>query len=270
MNHAILKAHSFQFIRWCLVIHPESQPRLPPVINTDAHILHIVAGHGTFFLADTPYELEPGVCIAIPPFQRYSFILSAGFEMRNIHYQLYLEDGRNFTELAALPVRFVPPYFGECLKLFDRMQANAVRAEAGGNDWLDTAAAVHELVLLHLRSQKLFEAIPDDERLNRVCQALRRSDCRRYEAAKMAKLCCLSVSQMNRRFMTAYRISPRRFWAQARFQWICRELRNTCKKMSEIALEFGFFDEAHLARWFRNQAGMTPAQFRRRDEDIAC
>ena len=40
-------------------------------------------------------------------------------------------------------------------------------------------------------------------------------------------------------------------------------LRTTDKRVSDVAMETGFFDHAHFIRTFKGKTGLTPTQYRR-------
>lgn len=73
----------------------------------------------------------------------------------------------------------------------------------------------------------------------------------------------LSVSQLNRRFRSLYQMSPSQYLQRVRVHEASCLLADTDAPLSEIALETGFYDQAHMSRTFRRWMGMTPSQFRK-------
>lgn len=68
-----------------------------------------------------------------------------------------------------------------------------------------------------------------------------------------------SARQMNRRFDQWIGIGPKRFSEIVRFQAVLRDIRsNPAADGSMLALEHGFFDQAHFIREFRRFYGDTP------------
>ena len=47
-----------------------------------------------------------------------------------------------------------------------------------------------------------------------------------------------------------------------RVEFACREIRETCRPLLEIAAAAGFADQAHFARTFKRITGLTPGQYR--------
>ena len=83
------------------------------------------------------------------------------------------------------------------------------------------------------------------------------------EIGQIAKQVGLSVSQLNRRFRTVYQMSPSEYLQRVRVHEASRLLADTDWPISEVALDTGFYDQAHLTRTFRRWMGMTPSGFRK-------
>lgn len=70
----------------------------------------------------------------------------------------------------------------------------------------------------------------------------------------------------HRRFLTLFHdavgLSPKRYCRLRRFQRALLRLRTSDQPLAELALDAGFSDQAHLAREFREIAGVTPGEFR--------
>ena len=49
-----------------------------------------------------------------------------------------------------------------------------------------------------------------------------------------------------------------------RVEHAAREIAGTNTPLSEISVRFGFFDQSHFSRVFKQYTGMTPAEFRAR------
>jgi len=83
------------------------------------------------------------------------------------------------------------------------------------------------------------------------------------EMSQLAEHAGLSHSQFNRRFLAIYRMSPSTYLQRVRVHEACRRLTNGEQSVSEIALETGFYDQAHLTRTFKKFLQVTPTEFRR-------
>ncbi len=83
------------------------------------------------------------------------------------------------------------------------------------------------------------------------------------EIGELAKQVGLSVSQLNRRFRSLYQMSPSEYLQRVRVHEASRLLADTDWSIGEVALDTGFYDQAHLTRTFRRWMDMTPSEFRR-------
>ena len=73
----------------------------------------------------------------------------------------------------------------------------------------------------------------------------------------------LSVSQLNRRFRAVYQMTPSQYLQRVRVHEASRALAESDETIGKVALDTGFYDQAHLTRTFRRWMGMTPSDFRR-------
>ncbi|MBU0713873.1 MAG: AraC family transcriptional regulator [Verrucomicrobia bacterium] len=263
MNLELLCRHKFQFISYCPVFHADESGVGRIHINDDYHLLHITRGTGTLFIEDKQHALQPGVVAAIPPFVRFYFKINAPFEMLNIHYRLWLENGDLLEEHAVLPMIFRPASF-RAIKTILRTMQNTLKSDLP--DKLLLAAMAHELVTHHVVSNQLIETDRPviDARLMNACRRLSAPDYAVLQATEIARLCGLSVSQMNRLFQKCFHVSPHKFWEKKRFVELCHQLRSSDLPASKIAAQFGMEDNAYFSRWFKKMAGCAPSEFRQR------
>lgn len=71
-----------------------------------------------------------------------------------------------------------------------------------------------------------------------------------------------SLRQCERLFGRLVGLSPRRFNRVARFQFATRRLLDrTGERLTEIALEAGYYDQAHFGREFRRLVSMAPSAY---------
>lgn len=83
------------------------------------------------------------------------------------------------------------------------------------------------------------------------------------EVSEIARAVGLSVSQLNRRFRATFQMSPSEYLQRVRVHEASRLLSESQRAISDVALETGFYDQAHLTRMFRKWMGMTPTDFRK-------
>lgn len=254
MDTDFLDRHKFQFVSHCHVLHAADYKTGRIHINDDHHLLHIARGSGTLWIENEKFTMHPGTVAAIPPFVRFYFKTRAPFEMLNIHFRLWLDNGAPLEDYAALPLVFRPPYFNSVMASMRAMKKNTV--------WQPCIA--HRVVICHLASNRLARLgrTAMDARLAIACRRLSSPDCSAFRAGELARMCGLSISQMNRLFRECFGISPHKFWEAKRFAEICRQLRTTGDTVAQIALRSGMQDAAYFSRWFGKIAGCAPTEFR--------
>ncbi|MFH1477563.1 MAG: AraC family transcriptional regulator [Verrucomicrobiota bacterium] len=263
MKSDLFCRHKFQFISFCPVFHAAVNGIGRIHINDDCHLMHIVRGTGTVFIEDKKQRLRPGTVVAVPPFVHFYFKINAPFEMLNIHYRVWLANGDPLEEHAVLPLVFRPEYFAAIMKLLRNMENICKK---GLPESLRLAILAHEIVRHHLTAVPLREKERKiiDARLREACRRLSAPDYAVFQATEIARLCGLSVSQMNRLFQKCFRMTPHKFWEKKRFVELCHQLRASDLPSSKIAAQFGMEDNAYFSRWFKKMAGCAPSEFRQR------
>lgn len=72
-----------------------------------------------------------------------------------------------------------------------------------------------------------------------------------------------SACYLRRVFKNYHSISPKQFAQYVRFQTVLEKMKEGSMPYDELALECGYFDEAHMMKEFKNYAGMTLQQYRK-------
>ena len=120
----------------------------------------------------------------------------------------------------------------------------------------DRVRILEETLLAELRAKNRYDRAVDrclhliDTAGGQVCVA---------DLASNVGLC---TRQLTRRFENAVGVSPKQFARVSRFLSGVRSLRRSAhQSLTDIALECGYFDQAHFNHDFREFAGMTPGEF---------
>jgi transcriptional regulator of acetoin/glycerol metabolism len=84
----------------------------------------------------------------------------------------------------------------------------------------------------------------------------------RIQLANLAAVAGLSVYHFAREFKRTVGVAPHSYVTRRRLEKAQAMLARTDLPLSDVALASGFFDQSHLARHFREFAGVTPAEYR--------
>ncbi len=79
----------------------------------------------------------------------------------------------------------------------------------------------------------------------------------------LAGLCQLSVSQLQRKFMSCFDCTPMGYLLGVRLLMARSRLRQTNDPVGVIALECGFYDQSHFTRAFQKANGLSPLAYRK-------
>lgn len=73
----------------------------------------------------------------------------------------------------------------------------------------------------------------------------------------------VSVAHFTRLFKKRFKMSPKAFQMEARYEQVKRLLEQGNQDQLSIALECGFHDASHLSRYFKKRSGTTPESYRK-------
>lgn len=79
----------------------------------------------------------------------------------------------------------------------------------------------------------------------------------------IAKSASMSISQLERKFKKALRLTPAKFIIQVRLKSACHALIATQKNITQIATENGFTNIGAFSAQFKSEMGITPKEYRR-------
>lgn len=77
----------------------------------------------------------------------------------------------------------------------------------------------------------------------------------------VASAACVSRFHLARLFRAGFGTTPSRYIRRTRVQQASLELRHGHTPMAHIAAQFGFFDQSHFVRCFRQEMGCTPTLY---------
>ncbi len=93
---------------------------------------------------------------------------------------------------------------------------------------------------------------------------IRKEPGRRWIMQELARDIGLSQRQFDRKFRQIYGITPQNYLIKTRIQAACHALRQPGSKISDVALELGFYDQSAFTVQFRRNMGITPLKYQRK------
>ncbi len=242
-----------------------ARARGTPQTNADLHLVHTLRGRGILHIAGESWETTPAVVLALPMHVRCEWSKPDGrvWQMQNIHYAMSLDDGVPLSSRYALPVSFRPRGLAATLRRLRR--ACRQWQDGDATHRMTAAAELSSIIAGYWRdhAKPALAQTAHDVVIERLCTLLNDHAADPFDAGLFASQVGLSVSQMNRRFRAATGHSPQTYWQQRRLALCKRTLTSTDATLESLAPRLGFSDVYYFCRWFRQQAGVTPGQFRR-------
>jgi AraC-like DNA-binding protein len=99
--------------------------------------------------------------------------------------------------------------------------------------------------------------------LNRIAKTMNAvNSCHQPDIKSLANIACLSHKQFGRIFTEYVGTTPKEFTRIIRFQRAIFTLQNNLEKdQAELALDCGFYDQAHMIKEFKTFSGYTPNEY---------
>jgi AraC family transcriptional activator of mtrCDE len=148
------------------------------------------------------------------------------------------------------------------------MRAESEAEGLGGRAMLNAlSAALFALALRHASESDVVPtgllAIAGDARLAPAVAAMFRDPSHPWTLPELARVCNMSRATIARRFQDKLGRSANDLLLDIRMTLAAKELRETAASTGAVADAVGYQSEAAFQRTFKQQMGMTPAQWRR-------
>ena len=241
--------------------------------HTSIEIFAVLKGGLTFFLNDEEYPLEAGGLIII----------------HSIH-----APGKNETVVLQIPLKQFEKYFtaqrfirftsaarvakdrknkapdNRKLAFFIEELYKAYRAKEEGWEYR-TMALYYNILYLMVRDYRETEAaqeeIQDSRRLDalsKITSYMREHYTEEMKLSDMAALFGYSDAYLSRMFKKYAKINFKAYLQEIRMSYAYRELMNTEKTISQIALDNGFASSRAFSREFQKKYGDLPSELRQK------
>lgn len=104
--------------------------------------------------------------------------------------------------------------------------------------------------------------LPVMQTVSRAVEAIRSNYAKNVSLNAVAESCGLTLRNLQRRFQTAFGVSPREFLIKTRVLAAMRLLSETSLTAADIAGKSGFVDASSFAEQFKRRTGATPTEYR--------
>jgi AraC family transcriptional regulator len=130
-------------------------------------------------------------------------------------------------------------------------------------DCLGVALAAHLLRSYAPRSQASSAGKLSQRRLARVFDYVRANIASDLSLSQLAKIAGLSASHFKTSFKQTVGMPVHQYVIQRRVEYATELLQCGDSQLADVALQAGFANQSHMARWMKRLTGITPAAFTR-------
>jgi len=256
----LLARHRFSLEYICHGIS-SGKPESDIYISVTSTLMHILKGCGTVTVGPRKLAVRPHAVVYIPPLTKFQHTGNAQFFSVNIHYLIHIRGGRLLDEMRQLPRLFTivsDPFARNSIKALESLRKTGALVQC--------APLAHALVLHYLIKHPLADQTYANPNLNRVIAKLNDSNYQEFNICELARLACVSVRHLERKFKDTVKFSLHQYWDDLRFRRVCAELTsaNQGTSLKQIADQFHFHDYPYFHRWFTKKAKRSPGQYRKR------
>lgn len=253
--------------------HRQSTSALVPHRHLDAlEIVYLQKGHQIYDVEGTEYHLYGGHLFVTPPDLLHSTGQYPEDKSSFVWIQIDLSERRHFLGLEE-------PMASELFEALCQMKTSVFRAPAVLAWYLETAvftvregkplwrAKTQNLVLSFLYTvlEKAGEADKSrpTEDILKCLEMMEAVFPKEAAIGELARVAGLSESRLRQKFKAQVGIPPGEFVCRRRIEEAARQITDTDRTFSEIALSLGFETGDYFARMFKKYTSKTPSQYRR-------
>lgn len=119
--------------------------------------------------------------------------------------------------------------------------------------------ALFSLLLLELHSCLLTDNSKHDDIVEEIIRLFQSNPEKNYTLEQLSELFFVSEKTLCRRFMKSCGKSPSVYQNDLKLEWVHRSLtENPSTTLRQVALNYGFYDEFHLSKAFKQKYGVSP------------
>lgn len=241
------------------------------------HVLIKASGADTFFaVRDKLQPLRDDTAVLVNTWEEHSYAHQPGAE-RTVILALYIEPRwlmemqRDFTS-SANP-GFFPQSCGELTpqirRLADRMAAELMFNDEVGDKHEQALINLMEAVIerfsawREMRGSRGLSSLHSvDYRVRNATRYMRETLGEPFDTQKVANAAGVSRAHLFRVFQTTIQITPALYFNVLRMEAAIDSLAFTGENVTDLSDRLGFSAPSHFTRFFRNNQGITPTDYR--------
>ena len=225
---------------------------------------YVKQGTGTIIMGQKRYNPQKGDIYILPKGRSHHYFSSKDNPWVKIWFNIHGSLAPLLLEQYGLANTYV--FSGLGLADFFEQEISQVRALSTGRR---EAVHPHLAVRFHGLMNQLTACLPQDPQkpiyptpVADVISFIEKNATKRLSCRSFALASGVSVSQTNRLFRKHLGTTPYDYYLNYRLRLVKDMLKNTCLPLRSIAWNLEFFDEYHLAHFFKTRSGISPGQYR--------
>ena len=102
-----------------------------------------------------------------------------------------------------------------------------------------------------------------DDEIGRAVDYIRNNFRANIAIADLVDISGLNHRKLHRGFIELFGTAPMQFITRTRIEAACDDLLSTGKKLAQVAVDNGFYDQSSFTQHFRKQMKVTPLKYRK-------
>jgi len=251
---ALLRRGAFEFRHLLL----RKDAAFPFHLHDRPHIVLLYAGRWQDTSASARYDVKPGEILFHPA--RFRHASDAEHDTEAVILNIDEEMTLTFCPLYGNVARDVHLSFEALRGVPDRIREELTHGDEAAPVILESLAM--QMMALGSRTPNAESRVPPPW-LAEVLSHIRRGLATELTVRSIAAAVGISPSRLSHVFRASMGRSVTAYMRESRVRCAAAALRETDAPISDVALQCGFYDQAHLTRAFKAVRGMTPLHYRR-------
>ena len=221
-------------------------------------LTHMYDGSGRFWLekGDMTHNIAPGDCLMVTPgtIHRYG----------GINGMKFIEDSVNFCGPVA-DMLYSSGIISNGVFPLGRIRRLRLVIDFFSDPSVDSQIRANielQKLLVELYLSKKDTSVREHPLLDGLLEEIRNHPRRWWSVEEMAEICSLSVDQMRRIFFQRTGVTPKLYVDRIKLNSAAELLLSGDASIAEIAALYGYKEQYHFSRRFKEVMGMSPRDYR--------